>query len=136
VNENIASFRELVVWQKAIELAMDVYRESIRFPSAERFALTDELRRSSRSVPGNVAEAWRRRQSPAAFANKLNEAEGEAAQTQSHLEFCLRCGYLNQSTAKRLDDAYEEVLSMLVKMAVPPGRKETRRRRQTQTLHK
>ncbi len=136
MSENIKSFRDLEVWQKAMTLALDVYRESVRFPSSERFALTDEIRRSSRSVPGYVADAWRRRRSRAAFVNKLNDAEGEAAGTQSQLEFCLRCGYLNPPTAKRLDDAYEEVLAMLVKMAAQPEKRWTgvgRRRGDTET---
>ncbi len=122
MSESIRSFRELRVWQKAMDLAMDVYRESVRFPASERYALTDDVRRSSRSVPSNVAEAWRRRRYTAAFASKLSEAEGGAAGTQSHLEICLRCGYLSGPTAKRLDDAYEEVLSMLVKMASHPNK--------------
>jgi four helix bundle protein len=69
-----------------------------------------------------VAEAWRKRRYPAAFVSKLNDAEGDAAETQSHLEVCLRCGYLDPTSANRLDDAYEEVLSMLVKMASHPDK--------------
>ena len=120
MSENIRSFRELHVWQKAMDLAMDVYGETKRFPTHERFSLVDQIRRSSRSVPSNVAEAWRKRRYPAAFVSKLNDAEGEAAETQSHLEVCLRCGYLDPTSANRLDDAYEEVFSMLVKMASRP----------------
>jgi len=130
MSENVRSFRELEVWQKAMALAMDVYRESVRFPASERYALTDDVRRSSRSVPSNVAEAWRRRRYPVAFASKLSEAEGEAAGTQSHLEICLRCGYLSGPTAKRLDDAYEDVLSMLVRMASSPEKSAKRARRE------
>jgi four helix bundle protein len=122
MSESIRSFRELRVWQKAMDLAMDVFGETKRFPTQERFSLVDQIRRSSRSVPSNVAEAWRKRRYPAAFVSKLNDAEGEAAETQSHLEVCLRCGYLDASSAKRLDDAYEEVLSMLVKTASNPNK--------------
>ncbi len=120
MSENIRSFKELRVWQKAMDLAMDVYQETKRFPAHERFSLVDQVRRSSRSVPSNVAEAWRKRRYPASFISKLNDAEGEAAETQSHLEVCFRCGYLEASSLKRLDEAYEEVLSMLVKMASQP----------------
>jgi len=120
VSENIRSFRDLRVWQRAMDLAMDVYGETKRFPTHERFSLVDQIRRSSRSVPSNVAEAWRKRRYPAAFVSKLNDAEGEAAETQSHLEVCLRCGYLDAPSARRLDEAYEEVLSMLVRMASSP----------------
>jgi four helix bundle protein len=136
VSENIRSFEDLRVWQKAMDLAMDVYGQTKHFPSDERFSITDQIRRSSRSVPSNVAEAWRRRRYPAAFVSKLNEAEGEAAETQSHLEICRRCGYLDVSTAQRLKKAYEEVLSMLVKMASHPDKwriRESKRHGDTET---
>jgi four helix bundle protein len=105
-----------------MDLAMDVFGETKRFPTHERFSLVDQIRRSSRSVASNVAEAWRKRRYPAAFISKLNDAEGEAAETQSHIAICARCGYLDGPTAKKLDDAYEEVLSMLVKMAAHPDK--------------
>jgi len=75
------------------------------------------MRRSSRSVPSNIAEAWRKRRYPAAFVSKLNDAEGEAAETQTHVEMALRCGYLTVEQAPSLDSVYEEVLAMLVAMA-------------------
>jgi four helix bundle protein len=102
MSESIRSFRELRVWQQAMDLAMDVYGETKRFPTQERFSLVDQIRRSSRSVPSNVAEAWRKRRYPAAFVSKLNDAEGEAAETQSHLEVCLRCGYLDASFSEAI----------------------------------
>ena len=132
MSENIRSFRELPVWQKAMDPAMDVYGETKRFPTHERFSLVDQIRRSSRSVPSNVAEAWRKRRYPAAFVSKLNDAEGDAAETQSHLEVCLRCGYLDASSAKRLDDEYEEVLSMLVKMTSHPDKWTIRAKREAE----
>jgi four helix bundle protein len=132
MSENMRSFRNLRVWQKAMDLAMDVYGETRRFPIHERYSLVDQVRRSSRSVPSNVAEAWRKRRYPAAFVSKLNDTEGEAAETQSHLEVCLRCGYLEASSAKRLDDAYEEVLSMLVKMASNPHKWTIRAQREAE----
>ena len=136
MSENIRSFRDLRVWQKAMDLAMDVFGETKRFPTHERFSLVDQIRRSSRSVPSNVAEAWRKRRYPAAFISKLNDAEGEAAETQSHLEVCLRCGYLDAPTAERLDGGYEEILSMLVKMAAAPEKwriRESKRHGDTET---
>ncbi|HOA62990.1 MAG: four helix bundle protein [Verrucomicrobia bacterium] len=117
---NIRHFRELTVWQKGIDLAMEGFRLTKSFPPEERFSLADQVRRSSRSVPANIAEAWRKRRYPAAFVSKLNDAEGEAAETQTHLEIALRCGYLNQSDFDRLDAGYEEVLSMLTQMASHP----------------
>ena len=116
----IRSFRELTVWQKAMELAVEIFELTRRFPAEERFSLTDQIRRSSRSVPSNIAEAWRKRRYPAAFVSKLSDAEGEAAETQTHLEISLRCRYLQTAAAQRLDAQYEEVLAMLVRMATRP----------------
>ena len=117
---NIRSFRELKVWQKAMDLAMEVFEQTKGFPAEERYALTDQIRRSSRSVVSNTAEAWRKRRYPAAFVSKINDAEGEAAETQTHLEIARRCRYVEDSFAQRLDSEYEEVLSMLVAMAAHP----------------
>ena len=111
---SIRSFRELKVWQRAMDAAMDVFGRTREFPSQERYSLTDQVRRSSRSVPANISEAWRKRRYPAAFVSKLNDAEAEAAETQTHVEIALRCGYLSADNAKALDDCYEEILSMLV----------------------
>ena len=117
---NIRSFRELKVWQKAMDLAMEVFELTKRFPPEERYALTDQMRRSARSVPSNIAEAWRKRRYPAAFVSKINDAEGEAAETQTHLEISQRCRYIDDQTFQRLDSEYEEVLAMLVAMAAHP----------------
>ncbi len=116
----IMSFRDLRVWQTAMDLAMEVFEASKRFPPEERFSLTDQIRRSSRSVPSNLAEAWRKRRYPAAFVSKLNDAEGEAAETQTHVEIALRCRYIDPTMAKHLDERYGEVLAMLVTMAAKP----------------
>ena len=86
------------------------------FPSEERYALTDQLRRSSRSVCANLAEAWRKRRYQAAFVSKLNDAEAEAAETQVHVEIALRHNYLSQATFEELDDAYDKILAQIVKM--------------------
>jgi four helix bundle protein len=119
---NIRSFKELKVWQKAVDAAMDIFRVSQTFPAEERFSLTQQVRRSSRSVPANIAEAWRRRRYPAAFVSKLNDAEGEAAETQTHVEIARRCGFVNATTASQLDREYEEILAMLTAMASHPER--------------
>ncbi|MBI4516861.1 MAG: four helix bundle protein [Deltaproteobacteria bacterium] len=117
---NIRSFKELTVWQRAMDAAMDIFRRTREFPPEERFSLTDQIRRSSRSVAANIAEAWRKRRYRAAFVSKLNDAEGEAAETQTHVEIALRCSYFNADTAARLDGAYEEILAMLTTMAAHP----------------
>ena len=117
---DIRSFRELNVWKKAMDLAMELFETTKRFPMEERYSLTDQIRRSSRSVPANIAEAWRKRRYPAAFVSKLNDAEGESAETQTHLEIAKRCGYIDSVSASRLDNSYEEIMAMLVSMVSRP----------------
>ena len=117
---DIRSFRELNVWKKAMDLAMELFETTKRFPMEERYSLTDQIRRSSRSVPANIAEAWRKRRYPAAFVSKLNDAEGESAETQTHLEIANRCGYIDSVSASRLDNSYEEIMAMLVSMVSRP----------------
>ena len=113
----IQSVRDLRVWQRAMDLGMEVFEFSKSFPADERFSLTDQIRRASRSVATNIAEAWRKRRYPAAFVAKLSDAEAEAAETQTEIEFALRCGYIGAHDAGALDCAYEELLAQLVHMA-------------------
>ena len=89
---DIRSFKELRVWQNAVDAAMIVFELSKRFPVEERYSLTDQFRRSPRSVAANLSEAWRKRRHPAAFLSKLNDAEGEAAESQTWIEPALHCG--------------------------------------------
>ena len=117
---NIRTFRELIVWQKSMDAAMQIFEVTGKFPEREKYSLTDQIRRSSRSVPANISEAWRKRRYPAAFVSKLNDAEGEAAETQTHIEIALRCGYVDNSLSARLDSLYEEVLAILVTMDAHP----------------
>ena len=117
---NIRSFKELKVWQRAMDAAVSVFEITKAFPDSERFSLTDQIRRSSRSVPANISEAWRKRRYAAAFVSKLNDAEAEAAETQTHSELARRFGYLNDAEAARLDREYEEILAMLTDMASHP----------------
>jgi len=118
---NIRSFKELRVWQNAMDLAMLVFELTKRFPSEERYSLTDQFRRASRSVAANTAEAWRKRRYPAAFVSKLSDAEGEAAETQTWVEFSRRCGYIKAGDADDLDARCEEILGQLVKMIERPA---------------
>ena len=117
---NIRSFKELKVWQNAMDAAMRVFELTKKFPNEERFSMTDQFRRASRSVASNIAEAWRKRRYPAAFVSKLNDAEGEAAESQTWTELGLRCGYLSDSEAIELDGYYEQILSQLVRMIDQP----------------
>jgi four helix bundle protein len=117
---NIRSFKELKVWQRAMDAAVAVFELSRNFPDTERFSLTDQMRRSSRSVPANISEAWRKRRYAAAFVSKLNDAEGEAAETQTHIELARRFGYLKPADAAHLDQEYEETLAMLTDIRYTP----------------
>ena len=118
---NIRSFKELRVWQSAMDVAMRVFEFTKKFPVDERYSLTDQFRRASRSVAANTAEAWRKRRYPAAFVAKLSDAETEAAETQTWVEFSRRCGYLAPIDADDLDKKYEEILGQIVKMIERPG---------------
>lgn len=112
----IRSHRELDVWKNAMDAAMLIFESSKKFPPEERFSLTDQIRRSSRSVPSQVSEAWRKRRYLAAFRSKLSDAEGEAAETQTWIEFARRCRYWDIETAAELDARYEVIISQLVRM--------------------
>ena len=114
--DKIRSHRDLKVWQKAMDVAMAVFECTKTFPSEEKFSIVSQIRRSSRSVAANLSEAWRKRRYPASFVSKLSDAEGEAAETQTHLELCRRCRYLSDAQAAEMDQAYEEVLAMIVSM--------------------
>lgn len=117
---NIRSFKELKVWKRAMDAAVSVFEITKAFPDLERFSLTDQIRRSSRSVPANISEAWRKRRYAAAFVSKLNDAEGEAAETQTHAELARRFGYLTDAAATQLDRECEEIHAMLTDMASHP----------------
>ena len=118
---NILHFKELRVWQSSMDAAMKIFEVTKRFPPEERYSLTDQIRRSSRSVAANVTEAWRKRRYPAAFISKLNDAESEAAETQTWIEFASRCGYLAPIDAENLTKEYEHICSQLVVMAENPN---------------
>ena len=91
----IRSHRELEVYQMAFEAAMRIFELTKSFPVEERYSLMDQIRRSSRSVCANLTEAWRKRRYEGAFLIKLSDAEAEAAETQTWLEFSVKCGYLD-----------------------------------------
>jgi len=101
---------------------MQIFNLSQSFPKEERYSLTDQIRRSSRSVSANISEAWRKRRYEASFISKLNDAEGEAAETQTWLEFAVRCGYLERAPAAILFREFDEVIAMLLAMTNNPGK--------------
>ena len=111
---------ELDVYKLSVEVAMDIFRASKRWPKEEMYSLTDQIRRSSRSVSGQIAEAWRRRKYENSFVNKLNDGEGEAAETQTWLEYAVKCEYLDRKEGARLFRIYDRILGKLVKMGNEP----------------
>jgi four helix bundle protein len=134
MSDKIVRHQELNVYKKAFEAAMQIFETSKSFPKEETYSLTNQIRRSSRSVCANLAEAWRKRRYEAAFISKLNDCEGEAAETQTWLEFAVRCQYLDKDIGRNLFKDYDEVISMLVSMiskpelwVLPSGQREKRR---------
>jgi four helix bundle protein len=106
-------FRDLEVYRLAFRCAMEIFEITKAFPAEERYALTDQIRRSSRSVCSNLAEGWRKRRYKAVFSNKLTDAMSEASETQTWLEFCHSCRYIGLEVFERLDSAYEQIIGML-----------------------
>jgi four helix bundle protein len=122
---------ELEVHKKSVAASMEIFQVSKAFPKDETYSLTDQIRRSSRAVPAAIAEAWRGRKYEAVFVNKLNEAEREAAETQTWLEFAVKCGYLEAEQGRELHRACDEILAMLVTMGNQPGKWLMRKSRRT-----
>jgi four helix bundle protein len=120
MSEKIKSHRDLKVFQLSFESGMEVFNLSKTFPKEERYSLTDQIRRSSRSVSGNIAEAFRKRRYPKSFVAKLSDSEGEAAETQVWLDYALECGYIDKEVHKSLDDKYDHIISMIVLMISKP----------------
>jgi four helix bundle protein len=112
----IRSFRDLEVYVMAREQAKKIFIVSKSFPIEERFSLTDQIRRSSRAVNAMIAEAWARRRYPAAFINKIDEAMGEAMETQAWLDHALDCDYLDRNQHRALDEMWQKVGAMLNRM--------------------
>ena len=104
---HISSYKELSVYQAAMKAAMRIFELSKLFPLEERYSLTDQIRRASRSVCSNIGEVWRKRRYAAYFVSKLNDSEGEAEETRVWLEFSWRCGYMSPKDAAELDQEYD-----------------------------
>ena len=107
---------KLNVYRLSVECAMEIFELSKAFPKEETYSLTDQIRRASRSVSGQIAEGWRRRKYEAAFINKLNESEGEAAETQVWLEYSVKCKYLSREEGAKLHKKYDQIIGQLVNM--------------------
>lgn len=117
---NIRSYRELRVYQSAFDLAMEIFEMTKSFPVEEKYSMVDQIRRSSRSVCANLAEAWRKRRYPAHFVSKLSDSETEAEETRVWLEFSLRCKYIAETKFNDMDSRYDLVIGQLVKMITEP----------------
>jgi four helix bundle protein len=118
--QSIRSHRELRVYILAFKTAQEIFKISCSFPKEERYSLTDQIRRSSRSVVSNLAEAFRMRRYSGSFVSKLNLCEGEAAETQVWLEFAEACQYIDSSVRIDLDEKYEQIIGMLINMIRNP----------------
>ena len=114
------SFRDLTVYKKAFELAMKIFKISKTFPKEETYSLTDQIRRSSRSVCTSIAEAYRKRKYEAYFISKSSDADMENSETQVWLDFSYKCNYINEADYKRLMKKSEEVGKMLNHMIEYP----------------
>ena len=112
----INSVRELDVYQLSFNAAMEIFELSKAFPAEEKYSLTDQIRRSSRSVCANISEAWRKRRYKAVFINKLTDAAQEAAETQTWIEFALACGYIDRNKFEELYERYEHIFAQLKTM--------------------
>ena len=120
MNKIIRIHTDLKVYQLSFEAGMDIFELSKRFPNEEKFSLTDQIRRSSRSVSSNIAQAWRKRRYPKSFISKLSDSEGEAAETQVWLNYALACKYIDIEKHDNLYDKYDHIISMIVKMIIKP----------------
>jgi four helix bundle protein len=116
MGEKINSYKDLRVFQSGMDTAMKIFEITKQFPSEERYSMVDQMRRSSRSVCANLAEAWRKRRYRAAFIAKLSDAESEACEMQVWIEFARRCQYLDDNISKELDAVYDKIIGQIVNM--------------------
>jgi len=118
----IGSAKELIVYRKAYDLAMEVFRLSQAFPNEEKYALTSQIRRSSRSVCLNLREAWAKRRYEAHFISKLTDCDAENSETDGSLDFAKDCGYINDSQHNELTEQNAEIGRMLGSMMKNPDK--------------
>lgn len=114
----VKNHKELKAYIIAYNASMKIFKLSKQFPKDELYSLTDQIRRSSRSVCSNIAEAWRFRKYSKSFKFKLTISEGEAAETQTWLDYCLDCQYISKDDHQELNNCYNQVLSLLVSMRI------------------
>jgi four helix bundle protein len=118
----IESFKDLIVYKKAYILAMEIFKLSNKFPKEEKYALTDQIRRSSRSVTSCIAESWAKRRYEKAFINKLTDSLGEENETEVWLDYSLDCSYINKEEHERIIKDYSEVRKILISIINNPDK--------------
>jgi four helix bundle protein len=116
MTDKIKSYKDLRVYNNAMEAAMKIFELTKTFPPEEKFSLTDQMRHASRSVCSTIGEAWRKRISQLAFTAKLSDSESLACESQVWIEFAKNCGYLKDEACDELDAAYDQILGQLFKM--------------------
>jgi four helix bundle protein len=120
MSEKISSFKDLRVYKLAFEVQQEIFETSKRFPAEERYALTDQIRRASRSIGANLAEAWQKRRYVAHFVSKLTDADGEQAETQHWLDTATACNYVTEKEQKVLLGKCARIGQMLGTMMAKP----------------
>jgi four helix bundle protein len=120
--EKIKSYKELKVYQLAYDAALEIHELTKTFPPEEKYSLTDQIRRSSRSVCANIGEAWRKRRYPKSFVAKISDAETEATETQIWLDFSASFQYVHSEIHNNLYDRYEHIQAMLINMSNQPDK--------------
>jgi four helix bundle protein len=120
INYIVTNFKELIVYQKAHKLAMDIFHLSKKFPKEEKYSLTDQIRRSSRSVSSCIAESWAKTLYIKAFVNKLTDSLGEEYETEDWLDYSIDCEYITSEEYKKMTSGYDEVRKMLISMINNP----------------
>ena len=118
----INGFRDLIVYQKAYRLAMEIFDITKTFPKEEKYSLSDQILRSSRSVTSNIAESWAKRIYPKHFISKLTDALGEELETENWLDYSKDCKYIDIETYNKLLDGYDEVRKMLIAIINNPNK--------------
>jgi four helix bundle protein len=116
----IRTHKELEVYKLSFNSAMKIFEITRRFPKEELYSLTDQIRRSSRSVSSNLSEAFRKRRYPKSFVFKLSDSEAEAAETQTWLDFSLNCGYMTKIEHQELYESFNNIIGKLVNMSIHP----------------
>ncbi len=122
MGERINSYKELHVYQNAMDAAMEIFELTKSFPAEEKYSMVDQIRRCSRSVCANLSEAWRKRRYKAAFISKLSDLETEAGEVQVWLEIALKCRYIDASVDKRLESSYDHIIGQIVKIIDEPDK--------------